>query len=330
MEIGGRRVLVTGADGFIGSHLVELLVEKRAQVTALALYDSRNDWRWLEDLPCLEKVSVVTGDIRDPYFCLDISRGMEVVFHLAALIPIPYSYRAPASFLETNVAGTLNLCQAAVAAGVRRMVHTSTSEVYGTAQYVPIDEAHPLQPQSPYSATKVGADAIAKSFHCSFGLPVVVARPFNTYGPRQSARAVVPTIITQLATGRDEIALGDLETSRDLTFVKDTCRGLCAIAEMEGGEGEVFNVGTGTEIRIADLFRLIAQLMNRDASVHTDETRLRPVNSEVRRLCCDPRKLAAATGFRPQTTLRDGLCQTIDWFQRPENLSRYKADLYNV
>ncbi|HML16526.1 MAG TPA: GDP-mannose 4,6-dehydratase, partial [Bryobacteraceae bacterium] len=258
---------MTGADGFIGSHLVELLVEKRAQVTALALYDSRNDWRWLEDLPCLEKVSVVTGDIRDPYFCLDISRGMEVVFHLAALIPIPYSYRAPASFLETNVAGTLNLCQAAVAAGVRRMVHTSTSEVYGTAQYVPIDEAHPLQPQSPYSATKVGADAIAKSFHCSFGLPVVVARPFNTYGPRQSARAVVPTIITQLATGRDEIALGDLETSRDLTFVKDTCRGLCAIAEMEGGEGEVFNVGTGTEIRIADLFRLIAQLMNRDASV---------------------------------------------------------------
>jgi NAD dependent epimerase/dehydratase len=330
MKIAGKPVLVTGADGFIGSHLVELLVEKGARVTALALYDSRNDWRWLEALPCLKDVRVITGDIRDPHFCLEITKQMDVVFHLAALIAIPYSYHSPASYVETNIAGTLNLCQAALASETGRIVHMSTSEVYGTAQYVPIDEGHPLQPQSPYSATKIGADAIVKSFHASFGLPAVIARPFNAYGPRQSARAVIPTIITQLAAGRDEVALGDTETSRDLTFVADTCRGLCALAEMEGGEGEAFNIGSGEEITIGNLFHLIAELMNSQARIKTDEARLRPAQSEVRRLLSNPQKLAAATGFRVETSLREGLCRTIDWLRLPENLSRYKVDLYNV
>jgi NAD dependent epimerase/dehydratase len=330
MEIVSKRVLVTGAEGFIGSHLVELLVEKGARVTALSLYNSWNDWGWLDSLPCLSEIRVVTGDIRDPHFCMELLKGVEVVFHLAALIPIPYSYRAPASYVDTNVTGTLNICQAALAAGVQRLVHVSTSEVYGTAQYVPIDEAHPLQAQSPYSATKIGADAIAKSFHCSFGLPVVTARPFNAYGPRQSARAVIPTIISQLAAGRKEIALGDTETTRDFTFVNDTCHGLLAAAELDGGVGEVFNVGSNFEISIDGLFRLIAGIMHSCAQIKIDEERKRPEKSEVVRLWCNNEKLAAATGFRPQTALREGLCQTIDWFQRPENLRRYKTELYNV
>jgi NAD dependent epimerase/dehydratase len=330
MEISSKRVLVTGADGFIGSHLVELLAEKGAQVTALALYDSLNDWGWLEQIPCLNQIRVITGDIRDPHFCLEMLKGAEVVFHLAALIPIPYSYRAPASFVDTNVTGTLNICQASLAAGVQRLVHTSTSEVYGTAQYVPIDEAHPLQPQSPYSATKIGADAIAKSFHCSFGLPVVTARPFNAFGPRQSARAVIPTIIAQLASGRKEVELGDTETTRDFTFVKDTCRGLVAIAEMSGHLGEVFNIGSNFEISIGRLFQSVAELMHSDALIKLDQNRVRPEKSEVLRLWCNNEKLASATGFRPQTALRDGLTETIEWFRKPDNLRRYKPGIYNV
>jgi NAD dependent epimerase/dehydratase len=330
MEISAKQVLVTGAGGFIGSHLVELLVERGARVTALSLYNSFNDWEWLEGLPCLDRIRVVTGDVRDAHFCLELLRGIDVVFHLAALIPIPYSYRAPSSFVETNVVGTLNICQAALAAKVQRMVHVSTSEVYGTARTVPIDEEHPLQPQSPYSATKVGADALVRSFYCSFGLPAVIARPFNTYGPRQSARAVIPTIISQLAAGRREVDLGDTETTRDFTFVRDTCAGMVAIAEMDGGLGEVFHIGSNFEIRIGDLFRLIAELTQSNARIRHDESRKRPEQSEVLRLWCDNRKLERAAGFRPATSLRDGLSATIEWFRRPENLKRYKTDLYNV
>lgn len=330
MSIAAKRVLVTGADGFIGSHLVELLADKGAQVTALSQYNSFNDWGWLDTLPFLGSVRVVTGDIRDPHFCMELLKDIDIAFHLAALIPIPYSYRAPASYVETNVVGTLNICQAALSSKIERLVHVSTSEVYGTAQYVPIDERHPLQAQSPYSATKIGADAVATSFHCSFGLPVIIARPFNAYGPRQSARAVIPTIISQLADGRGEAGLGDTKTTRDFTFVTDTCRGMLAMAEMEGGLGEVFHIGSNFETSIGDLFRDIAGLMNSGASIRVDEARKRPENSEVLRLWCNNEKLAAATGFRPQTPLKEGLTRTIAWFRKPENLKRYKTEIYNV
>jgi NAD dependent epimerase/dehydratase len=330
MLLKNKRVLVTGADGFIGSHLAEALVEEGARVLALAQYNSFNHWGWLEDLPSLPQIEVVAGDIRDPHYCLGLTEGVDMVFHLAALIPIPYSYRAPGSYVDTNVKGTLNLCQAAMKSGVQKFIHTSTSEVYGSAQYVPIDERHPLTPQSPYSASKIGADAMALSFYYSFDFPVVVARPFNTYGPRQSARAVIPTIISQIASGASEIRIGDLEPTRDFTFVKDTCQGFLAIARMEGGTGEVFQIGTNREIRMGDLFGLIAGLMGSDATPFTDAERLRPTKSEVRRLWCDNTKLREATGFEAATPLRDGLAATIQWFQRPENLARYKSHLYNV
>ena len=330
MNLQSKRVLVTGADGFLGSHLVEHLQRAGAQVTALAQYNSFNFWGWLEDLPTLEQVQVVTGDIRDSHFCLNLVRNIDVVFHLAALIPIPYSYRAPESYVDTNIRGTLNLCQAALASGVEKFVHTSTSEVYGTAKYLPIDEKHPLHPQSPYSASKIGADAIATSFYCSFRLPVVIARPFNTYGPRQSARAVIPTIISQIAAGRHEVKLGDLTTTRDFTFVDDTCRGFLAIASIDNGLGEVFHIGSDQEISMADLFRLIAESMNSVARIEVDPNRLRPGESEVLRLRCNYQKLRDARGFQPQVSLREGLKRTIDWLQNPDNLRRYKGFLYNV
>ncbi|HEY1759754.1 MAG TPA: SDR family NAD(P)-dependent oxidoreductase [Bryobacteraceae bacterium] len=330
MSLKGKRVLVTGADGFIGSHLVEALIEAGAQVRALCQYNSFNHWGWLEDVPSLPQIEVVAGDIRDPHFCLGLTKEIEIVFHLAALIPIPYSYRAPDSYVDTNVKGTLNLCQAAKLTAVQRFIHTSTSEVYGSAQYVPIDERHPLTPQSPYSASKIGADAMALSFYYSFSFPVVIARPFNTYGPRQSARAIIPTIISQIALQATEVRVGDLEPTRDLTFVNDTCRGFLAIASMAGGLGEVFQIGTNREISMGDLFRLIAELMGSNATPVTDVERLRPEKSEVRRLCCDNTKLREATGFEPSTPLRDGLAATIDWFRRPENLARYKSHIYNV
>ena len=325
-----KNVLVTGADGFAGSHLVELLVKQGAKVTALSQYNSFNHWGWLESIDVLDRISVVAGDIRDAHFCLHLLKGIDVVFHLAALIPIPYSYRAPSSYVDTNVAGTLNLCQAALAAGVARFVHVSTSEVYGTAQYVPIDERHPLNPQSPYSATKVGADAIANSFYTSFNLPVITARPFNIYGPRQSARAVIPTIISQIAAGRRLIKLGDTDTTRDFTFVTDTCRGLLALAEMPEGLGEVFHIGSNFEISIGDLFHTIARLMNSGAEIETDQERLRPEKSEVLRLWCDNRKLREASGFAPEVPLKEGLARTIEWFRDADNLKRYKFELYNV
>jgi NAD dependent epimerase/dehydratase len=330
VELAGKNVLVTGADGFIGSHLTESLVHRNATVRALSLYNSFNDWGWLEGLPCAQQISVVTGDVRDAHLCEELVRDIDVVFHLAALIPIPYSYRAPSSFVETNVTGTLNMCQAALRAGVQRFVHVSTSEVYGTAKYVPIDESHPLQPQSPYSATKIGADAVAKSFHASFGLPVAIARPFNAYGPRQSARAVIPTIIAQIAAGLDRVELGDTETTRDFTFVKDTCAGMIAIAELESDLGEVFNIGSNFEISIGDLFRVIADLMGGPAKLASNPLRMRPKNSEVLRLWCNNEKLARAAGFRPATSLPDGLARTVEWFRQPGNLVRYKPGLYNV
>ena len=328
MDITNKKVLVTGADGFIGSHLTEALLAKGCSVRALCIYNSFNSWGWLDNVrhPNLE---IVTGDVRDASFCRMITRDVDTVFHLAALIAIPYSYVAPQSYVDTNISGTLNICQGAMDNGCRRVIVTSTSEVYGTAQYVPIDEHHPRQPQSPYSATKIGADAIALSFYNAFNLPVVLARPFNTYGPRQSARAIIPTIISQIATGKREIKVGDLRPTRDFNFVEDTCRGFIALAEAEGVEGQDFNIATGTEISMGDTFRLIAQLMDADVNFVVDPARLRPANSEVFRLCGNNAKITAATTWRPQVTIEEGLRRTINWLTDPANLAGYKADIYN-
>jgi NAD dependent epimerase/dehydratase len=330
MLLQHRRALVTGADGFIGSHLVERLVREGSRVRALVQYNSFNSWGWLEDSPILSDVEVVAGDIRDPGLCVEMTRDMEVVFHLAALIPIPYSYKAPASYVDTNVRGTLNLCQSAVAAGVEKFVQVSSSEVYGTAQYVPIDERHPLSPQSPYSASKIGADAIAGSFWYSFQLPIVLARPFNTYGPRQSARAVIPTIISQLASNDGRVQLGDLTTTRDFTYVEDTCDGLLAVAGLDSGFGEAFNIGSNHEITIADLVTVLGGIMQIEPTVTVDDSRRRPEASEVRRLRCDNRKLELACGFRPGIALDQGLSRTVAWFADPRHRRHYKAHLYNV
>jgi NAD dependent epimerase/dehydratase len=330
LTLNDKQVLVTGADGFIGSHLVEALVKRGAQVRALALYNSFNYWGWLEDVACRDCIEVVCGDVRDPHFCRNITKDIDVVFHLAALIAIPYSYLAPASYVDTNVTGTLNICQAALDNGCSRVLHTSTSEVYGTARYVPIDEAHPLQAQSPYSASKIGADALAMSFFNAFGLPLTIGRPFNTYGPRQSARAVIPTIISQIAAGKKTIRLGDLRPTRDLNYVLDTCAGFMALAESEASVGKTVNIGSNREISIGDLFGLIRDLMGSDVELECDPQRLRPEQSEVFRLWCDNGLIRELTGFEPQYSLRQGLQQTIDWFTKPANLVRYKADLYNV
>jgi NAD dependent epimerase/dehydratase len=330
MNLENNRVLVTGADGFIGSHLVEHLLRAGAHVTALAQYNSFNFWGWLEDLPCLDQIQVVTGDIRDSHFCQNLAKNIDVVFHLAALIAIPYSYRAPQSYVETNIIGTLNLCQASLQGPVQKFIHLSTSEVYGTAKYVPIDERHPLQAQSPYSASKIGADAIAASFYSSFQLPLVIARPFNVYGPRQSSRAVIPAIISQIAAGSKAVKLGNLKTTRDFTFVDDLCRGLLAVASLDNVLGEVFNIGSSREISIGELFQLIAEIMSSDARVEIDPERLRPAESEVQRLLCDNRKLRDVHGFYPEIPLSEGLRQTVDWFRDPNNLRRYKGSLYNV
>ncbi len=323
-----KKALVTGADGFIGSHLTETLLDRGIEVRALAQYNSFNNWGWLEQVhhPGLE---VVTGDVRDNNFCREITRGVDTVFHLAALIAIPYSYVAPDSYVDTNIKGTLNMCQAARDAGVGRLLVTSTSEVYGTAQYVPIDEKHPRQPQSPYSATKIGADALAKSFYNAFDLPVVIARPFNTYGPRQSARAIIPTIISQIANGAREIKVGDLTPTRDFNYVTDTCRGFLALAEADGIEGEEINIATNTEVSMAETLRLIAELMDADVKWVTDPERLRPSKSEVFRLHGSNEKIRRFTGWRPEMSLRDGLKKTIDWFTDGDNLKLYKSNIYN-
>lgn len=329
VETGKKTALVTGADGFIGSHLTEALLAKGYRVRALAQYNSFNNWGWLEDIASAPGLEIVCGDVRDPDFCRHIARGTDVIFHLAALIAIPYSYVAPDSYVDTNIKGTLNMCQAARDAGVSRIIVTSTSEVYGTAQYVPIDEKHPRQPQSPYSATKIGADAIAKSFYNAFDLPVVIARPFNTFGPRQSARAIIPTIITQIASGKEVIKLGDLTPTRDFNYVEDTAAGFIALSEAQGIEGMEINIATGTEISMSDTFATIARLMGKDVSGTTDCQRIRPVKSEVNRLCGDNTLITSLTGWRPAHSFEQGLQKTIDWFVKPENLAKYKPEIYN-
>ena len=325
-----NKVLVTGADGFIGSHLTELLVREGYQVKALSQYNSFNYWGWLEDVQSVKEIEVLNGDVRDPHYCKHITKDVDTIFHLAALIAIPYSYVAPDSYVDTNIKGTLNICQAARENGVKRVIHTSTSEVYGTAQYVPIDEKHPLQPQSPYSASKIGADAMAMSFFNAFDLPLTIARPFNTYGPRQSARAVIPTIISQIASGKRQIKLGDVSPTRDFNYVADTCRAFLALARCDKAIGETVNIGSNYEISVGDTLNLIRELMNSDVEFLTDEQRLRPEKSEVFRLWCDNAKIRELTGFEPEYSIRDGLQATIEWFTLPENLAKYKADIYNV
>ncbi len=325
-----KKALVTGADGFIGSHLVELLLDNGYAVRALAQYNSFNYWGWLDDMPQHNNLEVVTGDVRDPYFVKTIVRGTDVVFHLASLIAIPYSYHAPDSYVDTNIRGTLNVCQAARELGNIRVISTSTSEVYGTALYVPIDEKHPKQPQSPYSATKIGADAIALSFFNAFSLPVTIARPFNTYGPRQSARAIIPTIISQIASGVEEIKLGDLTPTRDFNYVKDTARGFLAIAATDATVGLEVNIATGREISMADTLELIRNLMNSNVKIVTDDKRLRPAGSEVFRLLGDNTLIKSLTRWFPEYSLEDGLKETVDWFLNPTNLEKYKTGIYNM
>ena len=325
-----KKALVTGADGFIGSHLVELLVKEGYQVRALSYYNSFNHWGWLEDVSCLKQIEVVTGDIRDPYFCKKICKDIDVVFHLAALIAIPYSYQAPDVYIQTNVTGTSNMCLAALENNVQRFVHTSTSEVYGTAQYVPIDEKHPLQPQSPYSASKIGGDSMALSYHNSFSLPLTVARPFNTYGPRQSARAIIPTLISQMAKGAEKVKVGDLSPTRDFNFVEDTARGLLLLSQSEKTIGRTVNIGSNSEISIGDLLTLLQKLMGQKVSIQEEAERKRPAKSEVFRLWADNRLIKELAGYEPKVSLEDGLKKTIQWFQNPENLKKYKTEIYNV
>lgn len=324
-----NKVVVTGADGFIGSHLTEALLKRGCDVTALAQYNSFNNWGWLEGMSS-PSLHVVTGDVRDPDFCRTLVEGADTVFHLAALIAIPYSYAAPDSYVDTNIKGTLNICQAVKAAGNCRLVVTSTSEVYGTALYVPIDEKHPKQPQSPYSATKIGADAIALSFFNAFELPVSIARPFNTYGPRQSARAIIPSIISQIAAGASEIMVGDLTPTRDFNYVEDTCRGFIAIAESEATIGQEVNIATQREVTMRETLETIANLMNVDVKFTVDSARLRPSGSEVFRLLGSNEKIKALTDWRPEVTLEEGLSKTIEWFTSPENLKHYKPFIYNL
>ena len=325
-----KHVLVTGADGFIGSHLVESLVQQGIKVRAFCLYNSFNSWGWLDQSSVKNKVEVVCGDVRDSRFCREITKDVDTVFHLAALIAIPYSYQAPESYVDTNVKGTLNMVSAAMDNGVKRFLHTSTSEVYGTAQQVPISESHPLQPQSPYSASKIGADAMAMSFWHAFKFPITIVRPFNTYGPRQSARAVIPTIISQLAAGKKEIKLGDLTPTRDFNFVSDTCQGFLDLARSEKAIGETINLSSGYEISIGETFNLIRDLMGKDSKIIQDDIRVRPEGSEVFRLLGDHSKATRLAGYKPQVSLSEGLKQTIEWFTQPANLANYKTDIYNV
>jgi NAD dependent epimerase/dehydratase len=336
LNLTGKKLLVTGADGFIGSHLVEQLVVRGHDVRAFVLYNSLGSWGWLDRLPeeVRARIDVVTGDIRDAQCVTEAMKGCDVVFHLAALIAIPYSYRAPMSYVETNVAGTLNVVQAATTLGVARVIQTSTSEVYGTARFVPITEEHPLNGQSPYAASKIGADQMALAFHNTFGTPVTVLRPFNTYGPRQSARAVIPTIITQIASGKPTIRLGSSHPTRDFNFVLDTVGAFIAVAESDQAVGQVINSGSDFEISIGDTATLIAEVIGAEVTIEVDPERVRPAKSEVERLWADNTKLKALTGWCPQFGGRDGfargLRQTVDWFTDPANLSMYKADRYNV
>jgi dTDP-glucose 4,6-dehydratase len=329
------KILVTGADGFIGSHVVETLVKSGHEVRAFVLYNSFNSWGWLDesDKAIRDSVDIFAGDIRDPHGVDKAVEKQEVILNLAALIAIPYSYHSPDTYIDTNIKGTLNILQAARRHGVKRVVQTSTSEVYGTAQYIPIDEAHPLHPQSPYAATKVGADQLALSFHASFDVPVGILRPFNTYGPRQSARAVIPTIISQLAN-KSKVKLGSLSPTRDFSFVQDTANGFLAAAQSDAIVGQTINLGSGFEISIKETAETIARLMNTKLELVDDEQRVRPENSEVERLHASIEKAKTLLGWQPELKglagFETGLKKTIEWFSNPKNLSRYKADRYNL
>lgn len=332
MNLTNKKVLVTGADGFIGSHLVESLLDKGCQVKAFVYYNSFNSWGWLDSFPKekLKDIEIFAGDVRDPNGVATAVAGCDVVFHLAALIGIPFSYHSPDSYVDTNIKGTLNILQACLRHDVEKILVTSTSEVYGTARYVPIDENHPFQGQSPYSATKIGADRLAESFHRSFNLPVTIVRPFNTYGPRQSARAVIPTIITQLLNGVAEIELGSLLPTRDFVYVKDTAEAFVAIAISDRVSGEEINIATGCEISVGETAEKLKSLLNPAAVISCAAERLRPENSEVERLLGCNRKIMALTDWKPKTTLDEGLSTTVEWMKDPANLARYKAHIYNI
>lgn len=325
-----KKVLITGADGFIGSHLTELLISKGYNVRALSQYNSFNHWGWIEEIRQSPNLEIVTGDIRDPHYCKRIVEGTDIIFHLAALIAIPYSYVAPDSYVDTNIKGTLNICQASKEFGGIRIIHTSTSEVYGTAKYIPIDENHPKQPQSPYSASKIGADMMALSFYNSFSVPVTIARPFNTYGPRQSARAIIPTIIIQIAQMARELKLGDLKPTRDFNFVTDTCEGFLAIAECDETIGKEINISSNSEVSVEQILEIIQDMLHTDIPVSSDKQRCRPENSEVFRLYGDNTLIKKLTNWNPKVTLREGLEKTIEWIIKPENLKKYKSDIYNL
>lgn len=336
MNLHNKKILITGADGFIGSHLTEELVRQGYDVRAFVLYNSFNSWGWLDDSPkeIRENLDIFSGDIRDPHGVKTAMKGCDIVLHLAALIAIPYSYHSPDTYVDTNIKGTLNIVQAARELEVGKVIHTSTSEVYGTAQFVPITEAHPLQGQSPYSASKIGADQIAMSFYTSFDTPVAVIRPFNTYGPRQSARAVIPTVITQIANGNRKLKLGAVYPTRDFNYVKDTVRGFIAVAQSDQSVGEVINIGSNYEVSIGDTVQLIAELMGTEIEIETEQIRLRPDKSEVERLWADNTKAKKLTGWEPLYGGRDGFARglkdTVAWFSDKENLKRYKADIYNI
>lgn len=332
MELKNKKVLVTGADGFIGSHLVERLLEEQCEVRAFVYYNAFNSWGWLDTLPQdkLKALDIFAGDIRDPHGVEAALSGCDVIFHLAALIAIPFSYHSPDAYVDTNIKGTLNVLQAGKKLGVEKLLVTSTSEVYGTAQYVPIDEKHPLQGQSPYSATKIGADRLAESFHRSFGLPVVIVRPFNTYGPRQSARAVIPTIISQLVAGATQVKLGNLTPTRDFNYVADTARGFVEIAKAEGTVGEEINIASGREISVGRLAAELVGQINPQAEIVCEDVRLRPRESEVERLIGCNKKISSLTGWRPQYDLARGLAETIEWFRTPAHAAKYKQHVYNL
>ena len=329
-----RLALVTGADGFIGSHLVEEMLRRGMRVRAFVFYNSFNSWGWLETLPTnlLSKLDVFAGDVRDPNGVREAMKDCSVVFHLAALIAIPFSYHSPDSYVDTNIKGTLNVLQAARALGVERVLVTSTSEVYGTAQYAPIDEKHPFQGQSPYSASKIGADRIAESFYRSFDMPIVIVRPFNTYGPRQSARAVIPTIITQLLSGATEVKLGSIRPTRDFNYVQDTVDGFLALASAPANKviGEEINIASGTEVSVGQIADELIGQLSPAAKIVAEDERMRPEHSEVLRLIGDNSKIRKLAGWSPKFDLSSGLAATVAWFREPENLRRYKASLYNI
>jgi len=336
MNLKGKKILVTGADGFIGSHLTEELVRQGHDVKAFVLYNSFNSWGWLDHVSkeIKDHIEVHTGDIRDPHGVKTAMRGCNVVLHLAALIAIPYSYHSPDTYVDTNIKGTLNILQAARELEIEKVVHTSTSEVYGTACFVPITEEHPLQGQSPYSATKIGADQLAMSFYHAFNTPVSIIRPFNTYGPRQSARAIIPTVITQIAKGNREIKLGALHPTRDFNYVADTVQGFIAMAQSESAIGEVINIGSNYEISIGETVKLIAEVMGVDINIVTEQARLRPIKSEVERLWADNQKAKRLLKWAPLYGSKEGfergLADTVAWFTSEENLKQYKADIYNI